>query len=85
MEENTLINDPDMLLYDLILISSNEDLVIFLVLRYGIVEIKILNTPPHSISYLLKFYAPIFFLTNICQTDLMQTHVDHDMYMTSLF
>lgn len=35
MEENTLINDPDMLLYDLILISSNEDLVIFLVLRYG--------------------------------------------------
>lgn len=38
MEENTLINDPDMLLYDLILISSNEDLVIFLVLN---VEAKI--------------------------------------------
>lgn len=39
MEENTSISDPDMLLYDLTLISSNEDLVIFF-------EIKILNTPP---------------------------------------
>lgn len=83
MEENTLISDPDMLLYDLTLISSNEDLVIFF-------EIKILNTPPplHPISYLLKFYAPFFthfILTNICRTDFMQTHVDHDMYMASLF
>lgn len=63
MEENTLINDPDMLLYDLILISSNEDLVIFLVLRYGIVEIKILNTPPPPIPFLtfLNFMHLFFF------------------------
>lgn len=53
MEEITLISDPDMLLYDLTLISSNEDLVIFF-------EIKILNTPPPSIPFptSLNFMPP---------------------------